>query len=333
MRALVSAIASLVLPGYGLAIAGRRRAALGFALGVIALHALVLVTPLAILGAFAARLASAIYGAAVVRRGVALDWLGAMALVVAGVSIAAMVGLRVLVVGGYRIPSASMAPTLVAGDDVFIDKLSIWWKPVERGEVIVFRDPCDPAIDYVKRVVAIGGDTVEIRCDALYVNGRAVPPALLDPSDTYTDVDERRGKWRDAPAARYFEELNGHRYNVLHDIKGVERAQLGLPSPHDFPRSVADVPSCAREPGSVDRSGAVHGRVVEGPRGVGVCEPQRAYLVPPGYLFAVGDNRGDSNDSRQFGPVSSALVRGRVTGIWMTSGEHGASFARVGNIQ
>ena len=82
----------------------------------------------------------------------------------------------------YQIPSGSMEENLLVGDHVVVDKL-VWaprglpWGPllprreILRGDVVVFRGPEDPGRDFVKRAVAFGGETVEIRAKRLRVNG------------------------------------------------------------------------------------------------------------------------------------------------------------------
>ena len=67
---------------------------------------------------------------------------------------------RMFVMEAFKIPSASMAPTLIPGDHVFVDKTKRGTE--RRGDVVVFRYPPDPSKDYVKRVIAVSGDSVEI---------------------------------------------------------------------------------------------------------------------------------------------------------------------------
>lgn len=85
------------------------------------------------------------------------------------------------------VPTGSMEGTILTGDHIFLNKafygpelpLAGWRLPrlrtPKRGDIVAFRYPRDPRISFLKRVVAIGGDVVEIRDDALYVNGAPVP--------------------------------------------------------------------------------------------------------------------------------------------------------------
>ena len=74
----------------------------------------------------------------------------------------------------FQIPSESMVPTLVIGDRLVADGWAYWGRDPQRGEVVVFDYPRDPTIKYVKRVVGVPGDTVEIRQGELYLNGKLV---------------------------------------------------------------------------------------------------------------------------------------------------------------
>jgi signal peptidase I len=72
----------------------------------------------------------------------------------------------------FAIPSPSMEPTLVEGDRVLVNRLVYHFHPPHRGDVIVFHPPGRQGSDpFIKRVVAIGGDTIEVRDGYLYVNG------------------------------------------------------------------------------------------------------------------------------------------------------------------
>lgn len=88
----------------------------------------------------------------------------------------------------FYIPSPSMEPTLYPGDRIIVNRLAYRLGEPQRGDVVVFRYPLDPSRDYVKRVVAVGGDTVEARDNVLYINGQPQPPAsYLPPGVVYSD--------------------------------------------------------------------------------------------------------------------------------------------------
>src|SRR6267142_2905064 len=95
--------------------------------------------------------------------------------------------LRSFLVEPFKIPSGSMIPTLLIGDFILVNKFTygirlpvINVKVVElgspqRGDVMVFRYPADPSLDYIKRVVGVPGDRIEYRDKQLTVNGKPVP--------------------------------------------------------------------------------------------------------------------------------------------------------------
>ncbi len=95
--------------------------------------------------------------------------------------------LRSFLVEPFKIPSGSMIPTLLIGDFILVNKYTYGIRlPVlnvkvvelnnpKRGDVMVFRYPADPALDYIKRVVGLPGDRIEYRDKILSVNGRQVP--------------------------------------------------------------------------------------------------------------------------------------------------------------
>jgi signal peptidase I len=76
------------------------------------------------------------------------------------------------VVEDYKIPSKSMVPTLEIGDRLFVNKFIYRFTDPERGDVIVFKSVEGGEEDLIKRVVAVPGDTVEVRDGMLYVNGQ-----------------------------------------------------------------------------------------------------------------------------------------------------------------
>jgi len=96
--------------------------------------------------------------------------------------------IRTFVVQAFKIPSGSMKPTLLIGDHILVNKfiygikIPFWDKVIipitkpERGDIVVFKFPEDPSKDFIKRVVGIAGDVVEVRNKILYVNHQRLEP-------------------------------------------------------------------------------------------------------------------------------------------------------------
>jgi len=140
------------------------------------------------------------------------------------ISMLIALGVRTFVVEPFKIPSGSMIPTLLVGDYILVNKFAYGLRmpftgqelvPVgkpQRGDVVVFRYPDGPNIDYIKRVVGLPGDTVEIKSGRLWVNGQIIDR-----------VPEADFSYRDYPSQRRvtslrFREISpeGREYTVLH---------------------------------------------------------------------------------------------------------------------
>ena len=80
--------------------------------------------------------------------------------------------IRIFIVEAFKIPSGSMIPTLLVGDHLLVNKFLYRFKEPERGDVIVFKYPDDPSRNFIKRIIGVGGDTIEVRDKVLYVNGK-----------------------------------------------------------------------------------------------------------------------------------------------------------------
>lgn len=108
--------------------------------------------------------------------------LGSLAEVVLIVGAAFILALLIqqFVVKPFFIPSPSMVPTLMEGDRVLVNRFVYRWDAPERGDIVVFHPPIDPDVDYIKRVVAVGGDTVEVRDGRLVVNGKLLEEPYLN---------------------------------------------------------------------------------------------------------------------------------------------------------
>jgi signal peptidase I len=147
-----------------------------------------------------------------------------------GVAVLVALLLRAFVVEAFKIPSGSMIPTLEVGDHIFVNKFIYGlripftkikffeWRKPRRGEVVVFIYPTDPDKDFIKRIVAVEGDRVEVRKDILYVNGDKVAQERLPGLWSYYDlVNERSGIWDEKVAIRVAEQLGEASYVTIHE--------------------------------------------------------------------------------------------------------------------
>jgi signal peptidase I len=335
---VLGTLATLIFPGLGQGIAGHTRRATLWAIAAIVTQIAIAVSVWVLMVHAALRIATVIDASVCLRRGRQTGTRIAGILVAVIVAVVGLFGVRAFAVEAFKIPASSMVPTLGVGDHIFVDKLSMHFRAPRRGEVIVFVYPCNPDHDYVKRVIAVGGDTVEVRCNVVYVNGTAVPSKLAEDGAqcTYDDhIDDIAGaeRWERRPCSHYRETLGDRTYDVLHDQNRPERDARGFATldhgdSRDFPTRNR-IPGCAN---AVDDTGAEPdvppdaGKIVETKPegGAQACEPQLHYVVPDDHVFVLGDNRFNSNDSRIWGSVPRSAVVGRVIGIWSPFGRFGA---------
>jgi len=204
--------------------------------------------------------------------------------------------LRSFVVEPFKIPSGSMMPTLLTGDLILVNKFTYGLRlpvintkvtdgtPLARGDVVVFRYPPKPSMDYIKRVVGIPGDEVAYLNKKLTINGQ---PVSKEAVPDYFDEDVMRY------FKQYREDLVGRQHMLLND--DTRRAGLSDAEVMDFP---------GRENCRYSVEGVV-------------CK------VPPGHYFMMGDNRDNSLDSRYWGFVPDQNVVGKAFFIWMNFGSLG----------
>jgi signal peptidase I len=148
--------------------------------------------------------------------------------------------LRAFVVEAFQIPSGSMIPTLEVGDHIFVSKFSYGlgipftnvkifeFKQPERGDVIVFKYPIEPGTDYIKRVVGLPGDVIEVRQREVFINGRPVPRQHVAKPCHYLDVKHTGGT--DDHECELWEETLGKKTHATIQEPG--------PAGHDFNRTV-----------------------------------------------------------------------------------------------
>jgi len=132
--------------------------------------------------------------------------------------------LRSFLVEPFKIPSGSMIPTLLVGDFILVNKFAYGIRlPVanrklidignpQRGDVMVFRYPEEPSLDYIKRVVGVPGDQVEYRGKRLSVNGAPVPTR---------QIDDYLSRERMQFSRRYAETLDGSEHEILLEEDGL----------------------------------------------------------------------------------------------------------------
>ncbi len=190
--------------------------------------------------------------------------------------------LRSFIVAPFVIPSGSMLPRMMIGDFLFVIKWPygysrysmpfglgsfsgrVFGRAPDRGDVAVFRNPNGGEDDYVKRVIGLPGDTVQMRGGALYLNGKPVPRVRvadylmrLSPNSPCRTVDP--------DAARIVQEADGSRYCAY------DRYRETLPGGRSY--YVLD---------QID----------------GLADETPLFRVPDRHYFMMGDNRDDSMDSR-----------------------------------
>jgi signal peptidase I len=215
-----------------------------------------------------------------------------------GLALGVALLLRAFVVEAFQIPSGSMLPTLEVGDHIFVSKFAYAvgipftntkiarLGAPKRGDIIVFKYPPDQNVDYIKRVVGLPGETIEIRRNELFIDGKPMPREIVGgecSTDDGAAADgkglEARGEDHGHPCETWLEQLG--------QVRHLTRQDPRLP-PTNFPAASELSPSARREP----------------------------ITIPAGSYFVMGDNRDNSRDSRFWGFVPYELIKGRALVVW-----------------
>jgi signal peptidase I len=218
-----------------------------------------------------------------------LDWTAGLFPVICAVFL-----MRSFLFEPFKIPSGSMIPTLLVGDLILVNKYHYGIRlPVvnkklianndpQRGDVMVFRYPVNPSLDYIKRVVGVPGDEVAYINKQLTINGKPVVQKALN---EFYDEDSLRY------SLQFSEKLGAVEHRILIDKDR---------PPYVPPQAVEEFPN--KENCRYSGEGVV-------------CK------VPPGHYFMMGDNRDNSQDSRFWGFVPDAYIVGKAFVIWMNFGD------------
>ncbi|MBP0465807.1 signal peptidase I [Roseomonas sp. PWR1] len=206
-------------------------------------------------------------------------WLESIKTIVYAALIA--VGIRTIAFEPFNIPSGSMIPTLLVGDYLFVSKYSygysrhsmpfsphlfdgrIFGRLPDRGDVAVFKLPRDGSTDYIKRIIGLPGDRIQVRGGILHINGEAVRRSALGP---------------------FTVEGDGPRITVRRFLETL--------------------------PGVAGAAGVSH-QILEATDD-GPFDNTTEFRVPEGHVFAMGDNRDNSLDSRAMNAVGFIPIENLV---------------------
>lgn len=117
--------------------------------------------------------------------------------------------LRATTIEAFMIPSASMAPTFVPGDRILVTKLGLQASTLERGEVVVFRNPVDRRLKFVKRIIGLPGETVEMKEGKVFINGKPLEQTPTTPGPAESSKEDG--------SRTYIERAGTHQYLVKVD--------------------------------------------------------------------------------------------------------------------
>ncbi|MBS1728602.1 MAG: signal peptidase I [Armatimonadetes bacterium] len=217
----------------------------------------------------------------------------------------------------FQIPSGSMVPTNLVGDFIGLNKLIYRYTEPKRGDIVVFRPPvqaCYPDqldadgtvnVDFVKRLIGLPGDKIEIRQGQVYINDKP----LWEPYKQYTQATN--------PDNTLFRILQG----AERDQAPKSNWKLVKYKGEIIPLNYSEFDANA-----VGRTYSVAAKYqindeTEWPK----VRALPAERIPEGYYFFMGDNRNGSFDSRGWGLVPRSSIVGRAEFIWLP-------FSRIGKI-
>ncbi len=241
--------------------------------------------------------------------------------------------IRTFAVQAFKIPSGSMIPTLLVGDHILVNKFLygmrlplvddrlLTIREPRRGDILVFKFPKNHDTDYIKRLVGLPGDTVEILGRKIYVNGE---PWTEDPGHY-----SRRGRpgWvlpgEDARFGPIYVPRKGDTIQLVGGELLINGDPFGIPE-----RKIFDAGNLLDY---YDVFYASFLPPVEGPTAHGRSDPAR---VDEDRYFMIGDNRDNSRDGRFWGLVRDSEIRGKAFVIYWSwdRDRHRIRWRRIGDI-
>ena len=198
-----------------------------------------------------------------------------------------------LFVTPYNIPSSSMEDTLLVGDRILVNKLAYAFQPPKKGDIITLVPPHERDKHYLERIVALENDTVEIQGKTLFVNGQAV-------QEDYTKYVYDQPGFRGSSPRPPFPPFRSQPEDLPTFERWQEFSDLDEPA---FDRFFKDYTTSLKK--------------------------YKPFVVPPGYAFAMGDNRDQSYDSRGWGPVALSDIKGQAFMIYWSMNGWKPRFERI----
>ncbi len=267
-------------------------------------------------------------------------------------TVAIVLLLRAFVVEAHAVPTGSMIPTIIPGEYLLAEKLSYRFGDPQIGDVVVFKYPVQPKVDYVKRCLAIGGQTFEIRDRVPYVNGIAQPDShahfvnTLPPMPNFLDIPQE--KWQKAWESRdLFGEVQksvNHKPGILKSyyafVTAYEAGNAGMDIQFDSLRTlVVNISPKTNTWSEYFRTSLFKGLqeylgedfssekitpIIDSALDYNIqqliyysiSDNFQMVTIPEEHIMCMGDNRDQSYDSRFWGSVPLDNVKGRPTMIY-----------------
>ena len=235
------------------------------------------------------------------------------------VLILAFLLIRPFVAQAFFIPSESMEKTLLVKDRLIVDKLSYRFTEPKRGDVVVFEAPLQATdgqrnIDFIKRLVALPGDTVQVKEAKIIVDGEPVDARALGAYDTHAYLRERMGLYPDTPIKLFpdYVLVDGKRTVTpveLSQALGHAGAKIQIVPGRLYLNGKAMTEPYTNEDPDYDFGDP--------------SDPSKPLKLGENEMFMMGDNRNHSKDSHIWGPLERKQVVGHAVVLFWPPGRMG----------